>query len=83
MLGMTVLSCQRKTCTYVPNLNLDSIPRNQFINAISSMYEDVGLTDHFPESWQKLLCVHNNVIATITLLVIPKIVSTIDVMRAS
>lgn len=53
MLGMSVLSCQRKTCTYVPNLNLDSIPRNQFINAISSMYEDVGLTDHFPESWQK------------------------------
>ena len=49
----TLLGCQYSGSFFLnSNLNADIVPREEFINSMSLMYEDVGLTDHFPESWQ-------------------------------
>ena len=51
-LSLTILlSCQYFGSVLV-NSNADFSPREEFVNSISLMYEDVGLTEHFPVSWQ-------------------------------
>ena len=53
IVAISVLSFQNScTSISVRDLNTDILPRNDFIDAVSSMYEEVGLTNHFPESWQ-------------------------------
>lgn len=42
--GIGAISCQ--------NRNADILPRTDYLKSVSTMYEDVGLTDHFPEEWR-------------------------------
>lgn len=50
-LAWTIVSCQYSG-SFLVNSDADFVPREEFVNSISLMYKDVGLTEHFPESWQ-------------------------------